>query len=102
MNTRAIAKTVKLPAVTEHIDMPTFTREFDSILTAEAETASDALAFVSIARHMLTETIQATPKGSNASIFALFAWAHLSRAVEALERTTGEKAMTPTNTGQAH
>ncbi|MEQ1945165.1 hypothetical protein ABMA32_22360 [Mesorhizobium sp. VNQ89] len=93
---------VKLPSILDHIDLPGFSGSFEDILTADADTPLDALALVSVARHLLTETIQATPKGSNASIFALYAWAHISRAVEALERSTGEKAISTITTGQAN
>ena len=94
--------TLKLPSILEHLDMPSFSMNFDDILKSNAETPSDALALVSVARHLLTETIHATPKGSNASIFALYAWAHISRAIVALENATGEKAISPVSTGQAH
>ncbi|MEQ1941493.1 hypothetical protein ABMA32_03625 [Mesorhizobium sp. VNQ89] len=93
---------IKLPSIQERVDFPAFNSTFEDILTADADTPSDALALVSVARHLLTETIQATPKGSNASIFALYAWAHITRAVEALERSTGEKAISTVTTGQAN
>ena len=93
---------VKLPSIADHIDMPAFSGSFADILTADAETPSDALALISVARHLLTETIHATPKGSNASIFALYAWPHITRAVTALEISTGEKAISPITTGQAN
>jgi hypothetical protein len=93
---------LKLPSILEHVDVPSFNMNFADILTADAETPSDALALISVARHLLTETLHATPKGSNASIFALYAWAHISRAIVALENTTGEKALSPITTGQAN
>ena len=94
--------TVRLPSILEHLDVTAFNVNFADILTSDAETPSDALALISIARHLLTETIHATPKGSNASIFALYAWAHINRAVTALETATGEKAISSITTGQAN
>lgn len=93
---------VKLPSILDHIDLPGFSGSFEDILTADAETPSDALRLASVARHLLGEAIQGMPKGDNPSIFALYAWAHLTQAITALENSTGEAALSTVTTGQAN